>query len=238
MSSPRRLILFDIDGTLIETGGAGLASLRDGFYDAFPEIADQPFPELDLGGATDGGVAIFLFDHFKLEDSEERRAHFYGHYLGHLQKRLAEFESEGKGKVLDGVGNLLEELGRDCSHELAVLTGNIQDGAWLKLRHYSLDAHFRYGAFGDDHHDRNELGAFALRRASESAGVMFEPDNVVVVGDTVKDIACARALGAKAIAVATGSATREELEAASPDRILDDFSDVSFTMKAIQDVFL
>lgn len=238
MSSQRRLILFDIDGTLIETGGAGLASLRDGFYDAFPEVSDRPFPDLDLGGATDGGVAIFLFDHFELEDSEEKRAHFFGHYLGHLKHRLADFESEGRGMVLEGVGELLETLWKNDSHELAVLTGNIQEGAWLKLRHYRLDSYFRYGAFGDDHHDRNELGSFALRRASEFAGVVFDPENVVVVGDTVKDVACARALGAKAVAVATGSATREELMAASPDRILDDFSDVSSTMKAIEDVFL
>ncbi len=238
MSSQRRLILFDIDGTLIETGGAGLASLRDGFYDAFPEIADRPFPELDLGGATDGGVTIFLFDHFELENSAERRAHFYGHYLGHLKDRLADFENQGRGKVLEGVGELLEQLRQNESHELAVLTGNIQDGAWLKLRHYRLDSYFRCGAFGDDHHDRNELGPFALRRASESTGVIFEPENVVIVGDTVKDIACARALGAKAVAVATGSASRDELVAASPDCFLDDFSDVSSTMNAIRDVFL
>lgn len=238
MSSEKRLILFDIDGTLIETGGAGLASLREGFRDAFPELAERPFPELDLGGATDGGVAMFLFDHFDLEDSDETRAHFYGHYIGHLENHLVEFENEGRGKVLEGVGELLDGLQEDGSHELAVLTGNIQDGAWMKLRHYRLDSHFRYGAFGDDHHDRNELGHFALRRAVETGGMKFEPENVLVIGDTVKDVACARALGAKAIAVATGSASREELEAANPDRLLDDFSDLSSTMEAIRDVFL
>lgn len=237
MSSDRRLILFDIDGTLIETGGAGLASLRDGFYDAFPEISGRPFPELDLGGATDGGVAMFLFDHFELADSQDRRIHFYGHYLGHLKSRLADFENEGRGRVLGGVGELLEGLRKTDCHELAVLTGNIQDGAWLKLRHYRLDSYFRFGAFGDDHHDRNELGAFALRRATETAGVSFDPENVVIVGDTVKDIACARALGAKSIAVATGSASRDDLEAAGPDRLLDDFSDLSSAMKAVRDVF-
>lgn len=238
MSSVERLILFDIDGTLIETGGAGLTSLRAGFYDAFPELRERPFPDLDLGGATDGGVAMFLFDHFDLEDSDETRAHFYGHYIGHLENRLAAFENEGRGQVLSGVGELLDGLRDEGTHELAILTGNIQDGAWMKLRHYRLASHFRYGAFGDDHHDRNELGHFALRRATETSGVDFDPENVVVIGDTVKDVACARALGAKAIAVATGSASRDELTAAAPDRLLDDFSDLSSAMGAIRDVFL
>lgn len=237
MSSNRRLVLFDIDGTLIETGGAGLSSLRDGFYDAFPETADRPFPDLDLGGATDGGVAMFLFEHFGLEDSDHGRSHFYGHYIVHLERRLNEFENEGRGRVLKGVEQLLDGFREHGSYELAVLTGNIQDGAWMKLRHYGLDSHFSYGAFGDDHHDRNELGPVALRRAEESRGVAFDPRNVVVVGDTLKDVACARAFGARAVAVATGTVSHEDLASVNPDHLLKDFSDHSASFDAIDRLF-
>jgi len=237
LSSKQRLVLFDIDGTLIETGGAGLSSLRDGFYDAFPEIADRPFPDLDLGGATDGGVAMFLFDHFGLEDSDHGRAHFYGHYIVHLERRLVECEDEGSGRVLTGVEQLLVGLRENGSYELAVLTGNIQDGAWMKLRHYGLDPYFSYGAFGDDHHDRNELGPVALQRAEECGGIAFDPRNVVIVGDTLKDVACARAFGARVVAVATGAVSREDLASANPDQILEDFSDHTASFNAIDRLF-
>lgn len=232
------MLLFDIDGTLVDTEGAGLESLRDGFYEAFPAFVELPFPALDLGGATDGGVAMFLFEHFGLADSVEVRGHFFRSYSGHLKRRLQEFRIAGKGRVLPGVPALLNALREEGVHEIAVLTGNTEQGAWTKLRHFGLDGHFRFGAFGDDHHDRDELGPLAVKRAADLTGITFAPHEVVVIGDTPKDVACARALGARSVAVATGTVPRSELEAAKPDLVLDDLADSAFAMEALGKVFL
>src|SRR5690606_23071909 len=118
---------------------------------------------------------------------------------------------EGRGRLLPGVEGLLAAFEERGHHRLAVLTGNLREGAWIKLRHFRIDRHFPTGAFGDDHHDRNELGPIARRRALEVFGEDFAPADIAVIGDTPRDIACARAFGARAVAVATGSSSREQL---------------------------
>jgi len=234
---PRKLFLFDIDGTLLDTGGAGLVSLRDGFHAAFPEHRERPFPPLELGGATDGGVAMHLFEHFGLPDTTEHRESFFGHYTVKLAGHLASFAEQGRGRLLPGVENLLATFEEHGHHRLAVLTGNLREGASIKLRHFRIDRHFSTGAFGDDHHDRNELGPIARRRARETFGEDFAPADIAVIGDTLRDIACARAFGAKAVVVATGATSREQLAAAAPDLLLDDFSDAAAVMDGIEAVF-
>lgn len=235
--SPPKLLLFDIDGTLLDTGGAGLVSLRDGFHAAFPEHRERPFPPLELGGATDGGVARHLFQHFGLADTPEHRESFFGHYTVKLSGHLASFAEAGRGRLLSGVENLLAAFEERSHHRLAVLTGNLREGASIKLRHFRIDRHFPTGAFGDDHHDRNELGPIARRRARETFGEDFPPGDIAVIGDTPRDIACARAFGARAIAVATGGASKECLAAAAPDLLLDDFSDPDAVLDRIEAVF-
>ncbi len=226
MKRPRKLLLFDIDGTLVDTGGVGLASLRDGFWEAFPEHCDASFPSLDLGGATDHGVARRLFDHFRIEDSRERRDHFYASYTTHLERQLHLSSNAGRGRSLPGVAECLERLSGHGGYCLGLLTGNLRKGAAIKLRHFGLDRHFTAaaGAYGDDHHDRNELGPIARRRAVEVFGENFPAEDIVVIGDTLRDIACARAFGAKVLAVATGAASRNELETGRPDGLMDDVS--------------
>lgn len=232
-----KLLLFDIDGTLIDTEGAGLHSLHEGFFAAFPELSGRPFPPLDLGGATDGSVVEFLFRTFGLEDRGENRDRFYRAYLGALRLRLQAFTAEGKGRLLDGVVPLLEALA-DLADEwtLALLTGNTAEGARVKLSHYGVDHHFAFGAFGDDSPDRNALGPIALQRAAGEHGLFFEAADVVVIGDTPKDVACARAFGAKVIAVATGAAPATVLEASEPDLLLPDFADTAASLAAIRAV--
>lgn len=227
MKRPRKLLLFDIDGTLVDTGGAGLASLREGFHEAFPEHRDDPFPPLELGGATDHGIVRGLFGHFGIEDNGECRHRFFSAYTARLGDRLTIFSREGRGRVLPGVAGCLAHLSRHDGYCLGLLTGNLREGAGIKLRHYGLDHHFtpEAGAYGDDHHDRNELGPIARHRASGIFGEDFAPEHIVVIGDTPRDIACARAFGAKVLAVATGAATREELERGEPDALLESLAD-------------
>ena len=109
---------------------------------------------------------------------------------------------------------------------LGLLTGNVERGAKLKLSHYGIWDFFEFGAFADDHHDRNQLGAFAQRRAQEKHAIDFAAANIDVIGDTPHDIACGKAIGARTIAVTTGSFTREQLAGFKPDRIVDNFSAV------------
>jgi phosphoglycolate phosphatase-like HAD superfamily hydrolase len=119
----------------------------------------------------------------------------------------------------------------DCV--LALLTGNLERGAELKLTHYGLWNYFEFGAYADDHHDRNELGVFARTRAKEKHGIEFAAEDIIVLGDTPHDVACARAIGAKAVAIATGRHTREELAACNPDFLFDDLSDVKGALRAM-----
>lgn len=231
------LLLFDIDGTLVDTEGAGLISLREGFQAAFPEHLGSPFPPLELGGATDGGVAMGLFSHFGIADVPESRARFFRHYTERLGIRLGEFAREGRGRLLPGVAALLDLLAGEGRHRLAVLTGNLREGARIKLSHYRIERHFATGAFGDDHHDRDQLGPVAQRRAAEVFGATFSPERIAVIGDTPRDIACARAFGARAVAVATGGVAREQLAEAAPDLLLDSFADTRETLRAIERLF-
>jgi phosphoglycolate phosphatase-like HAD superfamily hydrolase len=116
---------------------------------------------------------------------------------------------------------------------LGLLTGNVKRGARLKLEHYGLWHFFEFGAYSDDHHDRNELGEFALERAREKHGGGFKPCNVDVIGDTPHDIACGKAIGARTIAVATGSYSREQLALHRPDRIFENLAEIETVMSEL-----
>ena len=184
--------------------------------DAACELFGAEGPELDLAGSTDSGIVQGMLDHFGSDLSHED---FYEAYLRYLPKNLATFT----GRVLPGVDQLLETL-QDNGATLGLLTGNMKRGAWDKLEHYGLSDYFAFGAFGDDHHDRNKLGPIALERAKETMESEFSPENTVVIGDTPKDIACGKALGAVTLAVATGGFSIAELVAYGADYALDDLT--------------
>jgi len=236
VSTVNALLLFDIDGTLIDTEGAGLSALRLGFLEAFPERAPEPFPALDLAGATDGGVVRHLFEHFGIENLPSSRERFFRCYELALGERLRLHRSEGRGRLLPGVGGLLSRLEalKEAGTLLGLLTGNTAAGARTKLAHFGIEGHFGFGAFGDDDADRNALGPIAMERARLATGRPIAVERTVVVGDTPKDIACARACGARVVAVATGTCSRETLAAARPDALLDDFSDPECFFAALE----
>ncbi len=233
MSSPK-LLLFDIDGTLLDTGGAGLRSLKQGFIDAF-DLAhrEAEFPRLDLAGTTDGSIVESLFSQFELDPSDGNVENFYSLYHGHLVTSLAN-RAEGEGRRLPGSLRLLTRLRDETDHVLGLLTGNIARGAFTKVEHFGMGGFFEFGAFGDDHPDRNQLGPIGMQRAFEFSGIEFAPEDVFVIGDTPKDIACARACGAKAVAVATGIFSADQLEALDPCMLIQDFeSDAGKLLDAV-----
>ena len=208
------LWLFDIDGTLVDTGGAGMRSLQE----AAEELFGGKGPELDLAGSTDLGVVAGMFEHFGRPCGPPETEAFFASYLRRLDWNLA--HGGCPGRVLPGVMELLDGLAGLPGITVGLLTGNIAGGAAAKMRHFGLDRHFPFGAYGCDHADRNLLGPVALARAARHAGREFLPEETVVIGDTPKDIACAAAMGASCVAVATGRFTAGELRAAGATRVV------------------
>jgi phosphoglycolate phosphatase-like HAD superfamily hydrolase len=219
-----RLLLFDIDGTLVDTRGAGLAALLDAVEEVF-EVPRGSVPPLDLAGATDGAVLRALFQHLGLADEASLRQRYLTHYLKHLERRL--HDDAFHGVSLPGVMGLITELARLPEVGLGLLTGNVRAGAGHKLKRFGLDAFFEEGAFGDDADDRNLLGPVAVRRFESRVGRAIPVDEVIVIGDTVKDVACAKALGARCLAVATGVHGRAGLVESGAWHCLDDLEEVA-----------
>lgn len=207
------LILFDIDGTLMDTGGAGLVSLTS----AIAKVFGGEGPPLNLAGSTDGGIFRELCEYFGRPHDPHLEEDFYQAYLPKLKENLAD-ESFG-GRLLDGATELLAEY-RNAGHTLGLLTGNLARGAAIKVNHYEVGHHFGFGAYGDDHWNRNELGPIALTRAEEFAGRRFSANETLVIGDTPKDIACAHAFGAKCLAVATGAFDEAALHEAGANEVV------------------
>lgn len=218
-------VLFDIDGTLVHTGGAGHLAFAETFAHEFgiAEISAA----VAFAGRSDLAIASELMSVHGVEPSEANWRRFRTSYLGRLRGALERRE----GRVLPGVVELLDELAALPHAAVGLLTGNIRDGAQEKLSFYGLAGRFAFGGFGDETKERNEIASFALAAAEQHAagrnGARVQPPlfGAMVIGDTVHDITCARAIGALAVAVPTGGATRDELAAAAPDLLLDDLSD-------------
>jgi phosphoglycolate phosphatase len=214
-----KLLLFDIDGTLITSGGAGEKALRHGLKTRFG--IEDDLSTIEIAGRTDTGITRRIFEKNGIALTDANVSAFLEAYLF----SLGEFLPQTLGRRLPGTLELLESLQGRPDVVLGLLTGNVRRGAQLKLQHYGLWDYFVLGAFADDHHDRNQLGPFAQERAKERLGRPIVPEHIYILGDTPHDIACARAIGAKAVAVATGVFSAEALSAHAPDYLFEDFSD-------------
>ena len=223
------IVLFDIDGTLIRTGRAGSRAMNRAFEDLFG-IAGA-FDDIPMAGRTDKGI---------LDDGAARAGvdlgggnfqRFRARYFERLIEALPE-PSPDKG-VLPGVQPLLEALAMRADVFPALLTGNCEEGARIKLEHFNLWRFFRCGAFGDDVADRNDLFAVAMARALACGAPRVHSRDVLVVGDTVLDVACAKAAGARSVAVATGPSGVDALQAAGADVVVEDLSDTAAFLRLL-----
>lgn len=208
--------LFDIDGTLLASGGAGKAALELAFTEEFGAALRHHVP---YSGRTDRAIMRDLFRLHDIPDTAENTARLMNGYLARLPASLAKHQ----GRVLPGIPALLDRLhGRFA---IGLLTGNVRAGAKVKLSHFDLYERFAFGGFGDHHFDRDDVAREAHASVHEHIGSHVAGDRIWVIGDTPLDVKCARAIGARVVAVATGQHTYEQLLETGADLVLRDLSD-------------
>jgi phosphoglycolate phosphatase len=212
------VFLFDIDGTLVSSGGAGKAAMEQALETAFGvRVGAHGIP---FSGRTDRAIGRDLFLHHAVEESPANWQRFLDDYLGHLPGLLARHP----GRIMPGITALLEILQACDDAILGLLTGNIRAGARIKLSHFGLFHHFAFGGFGDAHHHRDDVAREALVAVHAHLGSTVDVRDIWVIGDTPLDVRCARAIGARVAAVATGWHSLDELACSEPDVLLADLS--------------
>jgi phosphoglycolate phosphatase len=219
-----KLILFDIDGTLLTTDGAGREALRAAGADIF--AIEEDLEGVAISGNTDVAIVHEILNKHGIPDSEVNVNRYLGAYLAHLKQRLI----QQRGEILPGVAKLLDACAQD-GWIVGLLTGNLRRGAQMKLGAHHLWNRFSIGAFADDHRDRNMLGPIAKRRAEQEFETAI--DGLFVIGDTPRDIACGKATNATVVAVATGRYSKESLAAHQPDYLFDDLRETRTVLMAL-----
>lgn len=214
-SHPRPTILFDIDGTLIQTRGAGRSAIDIALQDMFGIVNQTKVP---LAGRTDYAILSDLFLANGIDFSEHYET-FSVHYHQQLKLTLQEIE----GDVLPGVIDLLKQL-KAKDFPLGIVTGNGRTPAWSKLERFGLDSYFDFGGYGDSSPNRNDVAAQAVDAAHRELKTNFQIQSCWVIGDTPADVECAKSVGANSIAVLTGGFGHTDFDDYLADEIVDDLT--------------
>jgi phosphoglycolate phosphatase len=226
-----KVVLFDIDGTLLSTGGAA----RRAVYQALEDVFGTPAPTgHEFDGKTDPQIVRELMRLAGVADDviDARAADAIARYVELLHVELAKIDC--REMAYPGVGPLLDALEAREDVLLGLLTGNVHEGALAKLDAVGIARdRFKVGAFGSDHANRPELPEIARARAEALVGAPVHGANVVVIGDTPADMGCGRGIGARAVGVATGRYSVEDLRACTPAAVFTDLSDTASVMRAI-----
>ena len=225
----RRLVLFDIDGTLITDGGAA----RDAFAMALRAVFgyEGRLQRYDFSGRTDPQITRMILRDEGLSDSEVdvRLGALFRTYLDALRERA----TADRVRSLPGIEPLLEALHADSAVTLGLLTGNLEEGARLKLDPPGLNRYFPFGAFGSDAEERDKLPPIAVQRAERLDGHRFAGQDVVIIGDSIYDIRCGVPHGATTIAIASGKTSAETLRAENPRHFFESAEDLGALLHAI-----
>ncbi len=227
-----QLILWDIDGTLVSTAGHG----RHAFFDAFERVFGRPLeddPPVAMGGRTDHSIALEILELGGVDDAETHLPAMYDALHEALNARAADIAQDGAPQP--GVREAIAAIDERGDAIQSLLTGNIEPNAHVKLGAFGLDEMLEMdiGGYGSDHGVRAELVGIAREKARAKHGVDVPPDRITLIGDTPLDIEAAHANGARAVAVATGPYTVEELEQAGPEAALEDLSDTAAVLTAL-----
>lgn len=217
-----RLVLFDIDGTLIRTGGAGVKAFAKVFETEFNAV--DGFERMKFGGRTDTGLVREFFGYHDIPATPENFSRFFERYVFWLDHILRDSQTS----VCTGVWDFIRQLqALPNPPAIGLLTGNIRLGAEIKLRHSGLWDVFATGGFADDSEERDKIAAVAKERGSQLLKEDLRDEQVVVIGDTPLDIRCGRAIGARVLAVATGTVAIDELKTHEPDWAVIDLRAIS-----------
>jgi len=213
-----KLVLFDIDGTLVDSGKQPRRAFAEAMLEVYGETGD--IYHHDFSGKTDPRIMLDLLSEvgFARDDVVRWLPSARDAYLD----RLDEYLDRDHMRLLPGLPALLDALVARADIALGLLTGNFERGAKIKLSRFGIDRYFPFGSYGDDQFDRNDLPPVALARAHALLGRRFDAADVVIVGDSLRDVECAQAHGLKCLAVSTGWTAAEELAAARPDWLIDD----------------
>jgi phosphoglycolate phosphatase len=225
----KRLLLFDLDWTLISTGGAGLRALNSAFSTLF-EIPDA-MKRVSPDGKTDPAICREMVRiHLNREPVEGEIQKLCRGYLDQLAKEIP--ISPGY-RVLPGIPALLEALTRREDILLGLGTGNLEEGARIKLARADFMKYFRFGGFGSDAEERPLVLRKGVERGEAVAGKKFPSRDVIIIGDNIRDVQAGHAIGAVTVAVASGPMTYEELAATKPDHLFHDLSDTSAVLNVL-----
>lgn len=225
-----RLFLFDVDGTLIWAHGAGRIALTRAIRETYGAPVD--FDRYDSRGKTDPQIVLNLLRAAGVPD-EAVRSRLQDCFDRHVRYLDALIDDGHPVQMMPGIPELVRGLSARADCLVGLLTGNIEGGARAKLRPTGLLPHFRIGAFGSDSADRRRLPAIARRRARDLTGQDFSFDEILIIGDTPLDVDCARACGARSVAVATGQHGYDELGSCAPDLLFADFADAEAALLAL-----
>jgi len=226
----KRLVLFDIDETMITSDGAGRRAISKVLKDRYD--IDPATIKLSMSGKTDPQILGEILSEAGFSDKEIKDS-----VPALIEEYLVHLDTEMRGTknyiVHDGVPEILAALATMEGAFLGLLTGNVERGARMKLERFKLNHHFPLGAYGSDSASRLDLPHVAKQRADAHFRTTFEPQEIVVIGDSIYDVLCAKHYGAVSLAVNSGRTTREELEAQNPDHLFASLADTESVLKAI-----
>ena len=224
-----KILLFDIDGTLLLSGGAGIRAMNEAFYLVFGK--KDALINIKLAGRTDTSIIEDALKETNIPFDTEKFEYYKSVYYDLIAKEIR--GPSNNKRLMPGIKELIPLLAERRGVYLGLLTGNWEKSGRIKIGHFGLNEYFPFGAFANDSGVRNELLPYAIKRFIEKYNVVPEPDEIFVIGDTPADIKCAKPHGAKAVAVGASIYTVEQLKEHDPDFLFPDLSDIDHVMQIL-----